>query len=101
MPWITPDSEHDAWLVHVRVTPRAKREALDVQGERLRVRLNTPPVEGKANAALCKLLARRFGVAKSAVTLLRGERSRDKTLRITAPKQWPEGLPRPEAPPPT
>ncbi|ABM61724.1 DUF167 domain-containing protein [Halorhodospira halophila] len=99
MPWITPDPEQDAWLVHVRVTPRAKRESLDVEGERLRVRLNTPPVDGKANTALRKLLARQFGVAKSAVSLLRGERSRDKTVRITAPKQWPAGLPHPGEPP--
>ncbi|MCG5533357.1 DUF167 domain-containing protein [Halorhodospira sp. 9621] len=100
MAWITPDPEDDAWLVHVRVTPRAKREALDVEGERLRVRLTTPPVDGKANAALCKLLARQFGVAKSAITLVRGARSRDKTLRVSAPKRWPAGLPHPEDPPP-
>ena len=41
-----------------------------------------PPVDGRANAALVKLIAKRAGVARSRVTLIRGERSRDKLLRV-------------------
>ena len=69
--------------LRVRVQPRAKQE--DVAGERdgtLVVRVNAPPVDGKANAALCAFVAKRAGVPKSAVTVLRGAGSRDKVLRV-------------------
>ena len=40
------------------------------------------PVEGQANAALCKLLAKRAGIARGRVSVVRGERSRDKVVRV-------------------
>jgi uncharacterized protein (TIGR00251 family) len=46
------------------------------------VRVTAPPVDGRANAALCKLLARHYGVAPSKVSVVRGETSRDKLVRI-------------------
>lgn len=67
----------------VRVQPRAAREA--ILGERdgvLRVRLTAPPVEGAANDALRRLLAKALGTAPSAVLILRGERGRDKQVRV-------------------
>ena len=48
----------------------------------LRVSVAAAPVDGKANTALCKLLAKRAGVPRTRVTILRGERSRDKLVRI-------------------
>jgi uncharacterized protein (TIGR00251 family) len=65
------------------VQPRAARD--EIVGERegaLIVRLTAPPVEGKANDALCRLLARRLGVAGSRVTVVRGARSRSKAVRV-------------------
>jgi uncharacterized protein YggU (UPF0235/DUF167 family) len=41
-----------------------------------------PPLEGRANDALCKLIARRAGVGRGAVSVVRGERSRDKLVRV-------------------
>jgi uncharacterized protein (TIGR00251 family) len=77
-------SERDgAALIAVRVQPRAARD--EVAGERdgrLLVRTGAPPVEGAANEAICRLLARAAGVPKRAVTLVSGKRSRDKLLRI-------------------
>jgi uncharacterized protein len=67
----------------VRLQPRAKRE--EIAGERagaLMVRVTAPPVDGKANAALCALVARRAGVPKSAVSVVRGASSRDKVVRV-------------------
>jgi uncharacterized protein (TIGR00251 family) len=72
----------------VRVTPRAARE--DVAGVvetgdgkvALSVRLNAPPVEGAANRALIALLARKLGVPRSAVSIVSGEASRLKTVRL-------------------
>jgi uncharacterized protein len=46
------------------------------------VRVTAPPVDGRANDALRRLIARRAGVAPSRVTLVRGEKSREKTLRV-------------------
>lgn len=67
----------------VRVAPRASRsQVLGVHDGALKVALTAPPVDGAANAALVKLLAKALGVPKGAVALLAGERSRDKTLRV-------------------
>jgi uncharacterized protein len=65
----------------VRVKPRASRDALE--GERdgaLLVRLRSAPVEGEANAALARLLARAAGVPPSSVKILRGAAGREKLL---------------------
>jgi uncharacterized protein len=67
----------------VRLQPRAARD--EIVGERdgtLVVRLTAPPVEGRANAALCRLVARRLGVAPSRVAVVRGAKSRDKVVGV-------------------
>jgi uncharacterized protein len=69
-------------IVAVRVTPRARRNALTLEGETLRAWLTAPPVEGAANAALLALLAERLRLPKRAVTLLRGESSREKLVAV-------------------
>jgi uncharacterized protein YggU (UPF0235/DUF167 family) len=67
----------------VRVLSRAARAGLGGAREgALVVKLTAPPVDGQANAALARLLARLLGVAPSAVTLVRGTSSRDKLLRV-------------------
>jgi uncharacterized protein (TIGR00251 family) len=75
-------------ILRVKVTPNAKRDELlgwedNPQGGRyLRVRLQAPPVDGKANKALVAFLAKRLEVPKSAITLLKGQSSRLKTLEV-------------------
>jgi len=67
----------------VRVIPRAKRTAFaGWRGDRLVIRLQAPPVEGAANEALRKFLAKALGIRKSDIEIVTGERSREKTLRI-------------------
>ncbi|MFQ5567231.1 MAG: DUF167 family protein [Paracoccaceae bacterium] len=72
----------------VRLTPRGGRDALGGIGEiepgapLLLARVASPPVDGAANAALVRLVAKALGVAKSAVTLVSGETARIKTLEI-------------------
>jgi uncharacterized protein (TIGR00251 family) len=74
-----PDSE----LLHVRVTPRAsKSEVVGWEKGALRVRVTASPVDGRANRAVLALLAEAFGVPPSSVVLVRGERGRDKLIRI-------------------
>ncbi|MFU8858671.1 MAG: DUF167 domain-containing protein [Deferrisomatales bacterium] len=73
--------------MEVWVQPRASRDEIaGLQGDAIRVRLTAPPVDGEANEALVRFLARRLGVARRAVTLVRGQSGRRKALRI-------EGLP--------
>jgi hypothetical protein len=65
----------------VRVQPRASREGLaGLRQGALVVRLTAPPVEGAANAALLRLLARTLGLAPSALELLRGQTGREKLV---------------------
>ena len=70
-------------LVRLRVQPRASRdEVVAWQDDALRVHVTAPPVDGEANAAVRTLLARALGVAPSTVEVVRGERSRDKLVRV-------------------
>jgi uncharacterized protein len=69
--------------LHVRVIPRARRDEIAGEREgRLLVRVTAPPVDGKANAAVCALIAKAAGVPRGAVSVIRGETSRDKLVRI-------------------
>lgn len=70
-------------MLRLRVQPRASRDAITGwRDDVLAVRVTAPPVEGAANAALAALLAAALRVPRAAVTLLRGERGRDKLVRI-------------------
>lgn len=73
----------------VRVQPRTSRD--EIVGEwpgaagapsALKVRLTAPPLDDRANAALCRLLAEALGVAVSAVRIASGERSRMKRVEV-------------------
>ena len=67
----------------MRAIPRAVRDELaGTRNGRLLVRVSAPPLDGRANAAVCALLAKAAGVPRSAVRVVRGERSRDKRVRI-------------------
>lgn len=80
--WLRLDANGDVWL-GVHVQPGAKRsEAAGLHGDALKLRLAAPPVDGKANAALCALIAELAGVPRRAVELVSGETSRSKRLRI-------------------
>ena len=67
----------------VRVQPGASRdEIVGWQGAALRVRVSAPPRDGRANAAVARLLAAALGVAPSTVELVRGAGGRDKLFRL-------------------
>jgi len=68
--------------IAVRVTPRAARNAITATAGGLRVSVNAPPEDGKANTAVTSRLARALGVPKSALTLTRGATSRNKIFRL-------------------
>jgi uncharacterized protein len=73
----------DSAELPVRLHPRARRD--EIVGERagmLVVRVTAPPAEGRANDALCRLIAKRAGVGRTRVSVVRGARSRDKLVRV-------------------
>lgn len=80
----------DTLVLRCRVQPGARRDAfLGTYGDRLKLGLAAPPVDGKANARAIAFLAAAFGVPKSRVTLVRGARSHDKVFAIAAPTRLP------------
>jgi uncharacterized protein (TIGR00251 family) len=88
LPFMRVEKNGDV-LLDVHVVPNAaKTQAVGLYGEAgqmaLRLRLQAPPVDGKANQALVKWLAGCLGVPQQAVTLARGETSRRKQLRVQA-----------------
>jgi uncharacterized protein len=67
----------------VRLQPRAKRNAIGEERDGvLRVAVAAPPVDGKANAAMCKLIAKQARVPRGRVSVIHGERSREKVVRV-------------------
>ena len=70
-------------LLKLHVTPRGSRNEITAwRGDTLYVKITAPPVEGAANAALIRFIAKSLGLPKSRVRLVSGERSREKTLSI-------------------
>lgn len=70
--------------IDVRVIPRAARSGIaGTRDGALLVRLHAPPVEGAANAELIEVIAKALDVPKRSVTLITGERSRQKRVQIT------------------
>jgi uncharacterized protein (TIGR00251 family) len=81
----------DILVCRLRVTPRAggRSAFIGLYGDRLRIRVGAPPVDGKANAELLAFLARAFGVPRRRVRLISGASGRDKTVAIEAPATLP------------
>ena len=79
------DARTNEVILHVRVQPRARRQGIvGVVGQRLKLCVTAAPAAGRANAAVLAMIARLAQVPPSAVTVIRGTSSRDKTIRIAA-----------------
>jgi uncharacterized protein (TIGR00251 family) len=80
---VVDDERMDSGEVPVKLIPRAR--ANEIYGERdgvLLVRVTAPPVDGRANAALCRLIAKRAHVGVRSVAIVRGAGSREKVIRV-------------------
>lgn len=72
-----------ACILAIKAVPNAPRtEIAGWLGEALKVKVHAPPVEGRANAALCEFLADALGLPRRAVTVLRGDTARQKLVRV-------------------
>lgn len=76
--------EPNSAVIRVRVRPRASRdEIVGWREDTLRLRVSAPPLNRRANDAVVELISRTAGVARSAVSVVAGERGRDKLVRVT------------------
>ena len=81
MSWIKSVSE--GAILNVRVVPRAGRNQIQgVLGDALKVRLQAPPVEGRANRALVEFLAEQLDISSTRVRLVAGSSSRNKRILV-------------------
>jgi uncharacterized protein (TIGR00251 family) len=93
---VNPIKEKDSGIaIRIRALPNAKKtEVIGVTGDRVKIRLHAPPVDGKANKELISFLAKTIGFRKSACTITQGETSRDKTAFVhdVSPQQVKSAL---------
>lgn len=73
-----------SFKVEVKIKPGAKKDKINIEpGNKISVYVTSRPVEGKANGHLIKLIAKKVRIAKSDITIVKGEKSRDKLLEIS------------------
>lgn len=79
--------ERDGYIIlNVRVVPRASRDGISgVMGDALKVRIQAPPIDGKANTCLVKFLAKHWSIPRGSINILSGETGRTKRVRISNP----------------
>ena len=74
----------DGCTLSIRLHPGAKQNAITgLHDNALKIALNAPPIDGRANEALIAFLAERLTIPRAKITLIAGQTSRSKTLRIT------------------
>lgn len=70
-------------ILPCRVQPRASKTGVSgIYGSAVKITLNAPPVDGKANASLCEFLAKKCGIAKSLASVISGDTARDKQVLL-------------------
>lgn len=79
--------------LRLKVVPKASNDAIGgLLGDRLKVTITAPPMDGKANSHLIRWFAKLCGVSRSQVALVAGESSRNKTIAISEPATIPPEL---------
>jgi len=69
--------------IEVRLRPRGHRDQLmGMEDGVLLARVTAPPLDGRANKALCRMIAKRIGMAPSKVSVVQGRKSRNKVVRV-------------------
>lgn len=72
----------DGIIIEVRVQPRSSKREIVVEGDRLKVKLRSAPIDNKANEELIDLIAEELGYKKSLISIKKGLSSREKVLLI-------------------
>jgi uncharacterized protein (TIGR00251 family) len=77
-------------ILRCHIQPGASKDGFSgLHGERLKIRISSPPVAGGANQQLIKFLAKQFNISKAQITITQGETSRQKTVCVKAPRSIP------------
>lgn len=79
--WLAERADGSVICLHVQPGARSAG-VVGTHGDALKVRIDSPPVDGKANAALIAYLSEAIGVPRSAITLLSGESGRRKRVLV-------------------
>jgi len=83
--------QNDALILKIHLHPGAKiNEVNGLRDRQLRIRVKSPPVDGKANKELISMLARDFGIKKTQIRIDRGELGRDKLVEVHSPEIFPQ-----------
>ena len=80
----------DGLVLRLYIQPKASRDSIvGLHGDEVKVAITAPPIDGKANTHLVKFLAKQFRVAKSQITIEKGELGRHKQVKIIHPQHIP------------
>lgn len=80
----------DGLIIRFYIQPSARRnQVIGLHGDELKITITAPPMDGQANTHLIKFIAKHFRVAKSQVTIVKGELGRHKQIKIINPQQIP------------
>jgi uncharacterized protein len=66
----------------ITVTPKSSKSGISIDGENIKVYLNSPPADGKANAELLKLFSKELHISKSRIKIVKGDKNRKKKLEV-------------------
>jgi len=92
VPWYRWDGAE--LILELQVQPRAQADQFaGIAGDRVKIRLKAPPVEGQANSRLISFLAKEFKLPQNRVVLERGQTGKRKRVRLISPKRLPPALP--------
>lgn len=69
-------------LLKLRISPNSFKNEIIKDGDILKIKITAQPIENKANKALIEFLAKQFKIAKSSISIVKGETSKDKTLLL-------------------
>jgi uncharacterized protein (TIGR00251 family) len=78
------DSATSSCLIHLKVVPNSRRDQIvGPYGDRLKIKVAAPPEDGRANKAVCQLLADALNISPRNIEVIAGHTSPEKTIRIT------------------
>ncbi len=77
------NSEKKQIFLNVIVSPKSSRSVITIQDKKIKIYLNSPPVDGKANKECLSLVAKKLKIAKSKISIERGANSKNKKLKIS------------------
>ncbi len=66
----------------ITIAPKSSKSRISIIGENIKIYLNSPPADGKANTELIKLLSKELHLAKSQIKIVKGDKSRKKKIAI-------------------